>query len=691
MQYKAKFQMDRSFKWIVLLLSLLFVSQTVYAQSGLTPQEYLKLKSVSGATTSPDGNFIAYTISVRRPATEKPGYAYNELWVYDVKAKKPRPFITGKVTIRGVAWKPDGSGISFLSRRNGNRYTQIYSIALDGGEAQALTDFDYSVSSYQWQPGSDNLAFLATEPSSKREQILRKKGYDFIFFEENLRHRNLYLYNPAAGRLEQLTNDRTVWSFKFSPNGKVIAFTASEKNLIDQRYAFQQIYTLDLVTKSSIVCVTESRKFGNYAISPDGSKLAYAAALSKNDNAVSQAFVVSLVDGSEKKLTNSAFRGHVNWLSWKDNKTLFIYAQEGAEATLSTQAVNGAAAKIILHSLDAKAVFNPPSISGNKKTFAFTADSPNYPRELFLWQKGKKLQRLTVTNPQLKDFSLGKQEVISYKARDGWEIEGVLIYPVGFEKGRRYPLVLLIHGGPESRIANGWLTNYSRPGQILAGKGYAVFYPNYRASTGYGVKFAAAGFHDAAGKEFDDIADGIDYLVAQGIADKERVGLGGGSYGGFASAWFATYYTRYVKAVCMFVGISDLISKRGTTDIPYEELLVHSGDKLENMWQQSLKRSPIYYAHQSKTATLIYGGTADTRVHPSQSLEFYRRLKMNDHPAARLVQYPGERHGNRRQTGQIDVLYRILDWYDWYVKDLHPLDGPMPPLDISEKYGIALP
>jgi len=140
----------------------------------------------------------------------------------------------------------------------------------------------------------------------------------------------------------------------------------------------------------------------------------------------------------------------------------------------------------------------------------------------------------------------------------------------------------------------------------------------------------------------------------------------------------------------MFVGISDVISKQGTTDIPYEELYVHSKDRLEDAWDLSLKRSPIYWAHQSKTAVLILGGASDTRVHPSQSVEFFRRLKMNKHPAVRLVQYPGEGHGNRKQPGRIDVLYRTIQWYDWYVKDNKQFKGKMPPLDISEKYGVEL-
>jgi dipeptidyl aminopeptidase/acylaminoacyl peptidase len=298
---------------------------------------------------------------------------------------------------------------------------------------------------------------------------------------------------------------------------------------------------------------------------------------------------------------------------------------------------------------------------------------------------------MTQVNPWVEDRLLGEQKVIQYDARDGWKIEGLLIYPHNYKSGTKYPLIVYVHGGPESHYSNEWRTRYSTPGQVMANEGYFVFYPNYRASTGYGVKFAAAGYADAAGKEFDDIADGIDHLVKKGYVDESRVGLAGGSYGGYASAWFATFYTEKVKAVCMFVGISNLVSKRSTTDIPYEELYVHSGKSLEEMWQISLERSPVYYASKSKSAVLIYGGADDPRVHPSQSLELYRRLKMNNHPAVRLVQYPGEKHGNSKQPGRTDVLYRQLHWMNWYVKDAKPIDGPMPPLDISNSYNLELP
>ncbi|MFQ5604595.1 MAG: prolyl oligopeptidase family serine peptidase [bacterium] len=681
------------------VVTVIFVLFIGFAKSSasevLSPADLLKLKSVSSAEISPDGNWIAYTLRVPRTADDQPGGAYSELHLLSVKTGQSRPFITGKVVVSGLAWKPDGSAIAFRTRRGSNAKTQVWMIPVDGGEAQQLTHANNTVSSFKWHPSGKKLAYLATTPPSKREKKLAEKGYGFIFFEENLKHRNLYLLDltdeQETRAASQLTENVTVWSFEFSPEGETIAAAITQKNLVDHRYMFQKIYLLDVASKKLTQLTDNPGKLGNFVFSPDGRYLAYAAALERKDHAVSQAFVIPVTGGEARNLTEPNFRGHVNWVGWKDKNTLIYRAGEGVWSTLSAVNVSGGKRKILLNSREEGVIFSAPSATSNFQHLSFIGQSPESPGEVYYWRSGKKLRRLTVSNPWLAERKLGKQEVVRYQSRDNWDVEGLLIYPVDYQTGQKYPLVVLVHGGPESHFYNGWLSNYSRPGQVLSGKGYAVFYPNYRSSTGYGLEYAAIGYNEAAGREFDDIADGIDFLVEKGIADRERVGLGGGSYGGFASAWFASYYTKYVKAVCMFVGISDLISKRGTSDIPYEELYVHSGKKLEEMWEQSLKRSPIYWAHQSKTATLIYGGTADTRVHPSQSLEFYRRLKMNDHPAVRLVRYPGEPHGNRKQTGQIDVLYRIIDWYDWYVKEAKPLNGPMPPLDISHKYGLDLP
>ncbi len=679
-----------------LLTSLLcltcFINLAV-SQEVFTVDDLLKTRAVAEAEISPDGNTIAFTVSVPRNPDDPPGSVYRQLFLLSLASGEIRPFIVGEERITKIQWRPDGAEIAFLASRGKSEGIQVWTIPAAGGEARVVTNAGSKVTEFRWHPSSKKIAYVATAGKTAREKALQKKGYDFIYHEENLKHRNLYLTDLQSGQTEQLTNDITVWDFVFSPDGSAAAISASPQNLIDHSYMFKRVHLLDLQSKKSRLLVDNPGKLGNVAFSPDGSSLAYAAALERKDHQISQAFVVPVKGGAAKNLTPPNFRGHINWVGWKDNSTVAYTAHEGVNTTLSTVKISGTGAdrKMVLGTAAAGFTFETPSYTSDFKKMAFVGQTGSHPGEVYFWKTGDAPRRLTTSNAWLAERKLGKQEAVRYAARDGVEVEGLLIYPVDYKKGNAYPMVFLVHGGPESNLTNRWLTRYSEPAQVLAGRGYAVFYPNYRSSTGYGLEFAAAGYGDAAGVEFDDIADGIDYFIREGIADKDRIGLGGGSYGGFASAWFATYYTKHVKAVCMFVGISDLISKRGTTDIAYEELYVHSGKPLEEMWQQSLERSPIYYAHQSKTAVLIYGGADDTRVHPSQSLELYSRLKMNNHPAVRLVQYPKEQHGNRMQPGQIDVVHRITDWYDWYVKDAKPLDGPMPPLDISERYGIDLP
>jgi len=675
---------------MMLFVALFLAGAAMSAQDVMTPDDIIKTRRVTSAVMSPDGALIAYTLSIPRAATEAAGGAYAELHVVSSKSGKSRSFLSGAVNVSSVKWKPDGSALSFLMKRGDKSKRQVWSIAVDGGEANQLTKSATAVATYQWHPSGKKIGYIAQEAPSAKEKALKTKGYNFIYYEENLKHRNLYLHDLATGEAEQLSKDMTVWGFEFSADGSKIAAGMSKVNLIDHRYAFHKVYLIDVASKSSSLLIDNPGKLGNYVFSPDGKSIAYTAAAAQSDHAVSSVYVQSLTAKKSTDLTIANFRGHAQWVDWQNKNTIMYKSNDGVNTTLSTVSASGGKRKIVLNSEKTGVVFTNPSLSANKKQMAAVGSSGTIPGDVYLIS-GSKMKRLTNVNPWLANKTLGKQAPLRYPARDGQEVEGLMIYPVNYDKAKAYPLLIMVHGGPESNYSNGWLNRYSNPGQALAGKGYLVFYPNYRSSTGYGQKFAKTGYNDAAGVEFDDIADAIDYLTNEGIADKKRVGLGGGSYGGFASAWFATRYTNYVRAVCMFVGISDLISKRGTTDIPYEELFVHSGKKLEEMWEQSLERSPIFYAHQSKTATLIYGGAADTRVHPSQSLELFRRMKMNDHPAVRLVQYPGEGHGNRKQVGQIDVVHRIIDWYDWYVKDLKPLDGPMPPLDISDKYGIKLP
>jgi dipeptidyl aminopeptidase/acylaminoacyl peptidase len=314
------------------------------------------------------------------------------------------------------------------------------------------------------------------------------------------------------------------------------------------------------------------------------------------------------------------------------------------------------------------------------RTMAFVAETAQHPGELFLVQgPGERPRRVTDSNPWLSEIRLARQEVVRFKARDGLALEGILIRPLDARQGQRVPLILTVHGGPESHDRNGWKTSYANAGQLAAGRGFAVFYPNYRGSTGRGVAFSKLGQNDAAGKEFDDLVDAVDHLVGIGLVDRAKVGITGGSYGGYASAWGATYHTDRFAAAVMFVGISDKISKVGTTDIANEEYLVHARKRPWEAWQFFLERSPIYHASKSKTPILILHGKADPRVNPTQSLELYRHLKLHG-KTVRLVWYPGEQHGNRRAASRLDYNLRLMQWMEHY---LQGPGGAPPPYELK--------
>lgn len=685
--------MKKLFKPVYSLLIIIALSgfQLSFGQSVLSPDDLLGLERSSIHQLSPDGSELIYSILTPRGANEKPGRAHRKYFRMNLNSNESSTLFAENMKGGSPQYSPDGSFIAFTFKKKGE-LTQVWAMPTAGGDTVQMTQAKNNVKTYKWLPDGKGLAYLASEPKSAKELELKKRGYNFIYYEENLKNNQLFIIRFDSGILsgteQQLLQDTHVWDFEISQDGKWFAFSSSEKNLIDYRYMFRNLKIMDMTTGEVVHEVGNKGKLGNYAFNEDGSHLAFASALNMNDHAISQAFTYSLEDETLTNNTPENFKGHIHWVNWKSKKELLCYSGEGIYPKLSTISLKNGKRTILLDAENTGVIFRVPLYTANFKLFVFTGSSPTDPSNIYSWDGKGDLTKLTKLNPQLSDKLLGEQEVVRFKARDGMVIEGMLIKPVDYDNDKKYPLIMYAHGGPESHYSNGWLSRYSSPGQVLAGKGYMVAYLNYRASTGYGVDFAMEGFMDPAGKEFDDLADGIDYLVAEKGADKERVGMAGGSYGGYAAAWFATYYTDYVKAVCMFVGVSNLISKRGTTDIAYEEMYVHSGKPLEEQWQMNLERSPVYWAHQSKTATLIYGGAADPRVHPTQSMELHRRMKMNDHPAVRLVQYPGEGHGNRKQVGQIDVLHRQIAWFDWYVKDLKPLDGPMPPLDISDSYGL---
>jgi dipeptidyl aminopeptidase/acylaminoacyl peptidase len=318
-------------------------------------------------------------------------------------------------------------------------------------------------------------------------------------------------------------------------------------------------------------------------------------------------------------------------------------------------------------------------------TVAAVIASPEHPSEVYVYADGA-WARKTDTNPWLTDVRLTRQEVYRFTASDGVEIEGILLYPLDFVDGRRYPLVIVVHGGPESHYTNGWMTGYSSWGQLLSRDGYFVWYPNYRSSTGRGVAFAKNDHGDLMGREFQDHLDAIDDFVARGWVDRRRVGIGGGSYGGYTAAWAATRQTQHFAASVSFVPIAHVATKWLTTDIPREYYYVHYEEQWPHeQWDYLEDRSPLTYAQDCRTPLLLLGGTADPRVHPSQPFMLYRAIEATTDTPVRYVRYPGEGHGNAINVYRYDYLVRTLRWFNAYLgPGAQRSDAPPPPdLDYS--------
>ncbi|MCL6481758.1 MAG: S9 family peptidase [Firmicutes bacterium] len=667
-----------------LLLLTLLAAPAGQAQSALTPHDIARLRNVSSAEISPDGRHIAYVLSVPRLPLEDPdGPAWAELHVTDV-AGQSRPFITGPVNVGSIGWTRDGKAISFLARRSGDRTRALYVIPLDGGEARKVLEHETNILAYSFSPDGKRVAFLATEALPEAKKKLREQGFNQEIYEEDVPYVRVWIAELGSKEKPRKLNlPGSAHDVIWSPGDDRLAVVLAPTPLVDDGLMQKRLHIAHIEGAEVKVLkkVENPGKLGKVVWSPDGRRLAMISAADIHDPAEGRLMVVDASTGQFRDLL-PGYLGHVSDIAWQDKDTLMFLGEEGVWTTFNEIRADGSGRKVILPA--GGLILTGFSLSRDGTAAALLGQLPEHPTELFTMKHGDPgPRRLTNSNPWLAERRLAKQEVVKFKARDGLELEGLLIRPLDERPNTRYPLILVVHGGPEAHFRNGWLTSYSNPGQMAAGRGFAVFYPNYRGSTGRGVEFSKLSQGDPAGKEFDDLVDAVDHLIATGLVDRDRVGITGGSYGGYASAWGATYYSERFAASVMFVGISNEVSKLGTTDIPWEMYYVHFRYWPWEKWQHVLERSPIYHAGKSRTPTLILGGTEDPRVHPSQSLEMYRHLKLRSQAPVRLVRYPGEEHGNRRAASRLDYCLRMLQWMEHYLKG--PGGSPPPSeLDYTE-------
>lgn len=667
-------------RWIGGLICVLCLTTGAHA-TGLTLEDIARTRAVTQSVVSPRGTEVAYVLSVpRTPGVDPDGPARSELHVVDSSGTS-RGFITGRVDVAAPQWLPDGSRIAYLSKREGDDSRGLYAIPLGGGESERVASLASDIRGYSVSPDGRRVALIAAQRESDARRTLRDRGFTQKVYEEDWRPFELWIADldasvDAAPR--RIAIEGSVQSVTWSPAGDRLAVVVAPRQLTDDTLveARVRIYSVE---GRELGRVENPGKLGEIVWSPDGAHLAIISAADRNDPREGRLTVVGSTGGTQRDLL-PGLEGHVWHVAWRDGSRLVFISQEGVHSRVGEVRVDGTGQRTLLPA--SGPVFTGLSIASQSGALALIGNAPQHPSEVFLLAAagGATPQRLTDSNPWLADVALARQEVIRYVARDGLELEGVLVHPLSRRGNARVPLLLVVHGGPEAHNANGWLTSYAQPAQAASAAGFASFFPNYRASTGRGVAFSKLDHGRPAMEEFDDLVDGVDHLVAIGLVDNDKVGITGGSYGGYASAWGATWYSERFAAAVMFVGIADQASLVMTGDIPREQHLVHMQTwPWENpaMYREA---SPVTHAQMSKTPTLILHGEADPRVPVMQSYMMYRYLQLAGQAPVRLVLYPGEGHGNSRAASRYDYSLRALRWMTHY---LTGPGGEPPPYELD--------
>ena len=655
-------------------LTCLFFIINITLQGGrsITKEDIVNLRYVSSPAMGPKGDNVCYVLSVPRMDEEKPGPRHSQIWVKRATDQGPVQFTSSAYDSYLPQWTSDGTGITFLSKRKElSEHTQLFRIPIDGGEASLFLEHPAGIDLYRRSPDGKWLAFLSTDTLSVEKKKAMEKGYDMLVKDKYHRYQRLWLYNISTGKTElSFKNDIHVHDFIWSDDSKTIVFQGTGIPGADPSLMDRILYRMNLPRNLPRKILDTPGKLGPMDISPDGKKLAFLGAVTRNDPLPQTIFTVPF--NNPTKISSHLGKNESFYdLQWVDDQTILARSVRGTKTVLSlVKYMNRNDNKTLFQ----KDIYSPDYIISsvtfhhNSNQLLIIGNSKQYPNELFVKDLLKdNLIQITRSNPFLGDLNFANQETISWNSLDGMEIQGVVTYPTRYSKSARYPLILQIHGGPEGVTLDGWNTSTGYPVQLLASEGYVVLQPNYRGSGSSGVDFSKGDHNDLGGMEYQDVLHGIDHLINNGVVHPDKIGTGGWSYGGYFSALGATTYSHRFKASMVGAGLTNMISFMGTTDIPYEMSIVHWNSWWFNEMELHWDRSPLAHINKAKTPTLVIHGMKDDRVHPEQGLELYQALKIKG-VDTELVLYPREPHGLTERAHQLDYIERLVGWYNKYVK-----------------------
>jgi dipeptidyl aminopeptidase/acylaminoacyl peptidase len=669
------------------------------AARAVTFEDLLHLRRVGDAAISPDGASVLYTArqweTSPRDAQKKEQRSH--IWLVPVTGGAARPLTFDEAGATAPAWSPDGRYISFLSSRGAGEPArpQIWIMRADGGEASKLTDAKDGVMSYAWSPDARRIAYVSRDPEPDGVEARKKRGDDRRVFEDEFRMAHVWVVDVPAGdlpaeagshgkkdlpakagsyekagsherRLTEGSAFTVTGSVSWAPDGSRLAFSAQQTPMLrDDR---RDVYILSIADTRLEKITPNAGSESQPRWSPDGNTIAFMTepasphktgpdGLATADPRQSRLALYdvrtrAVVDAGSpafdfeprnpvwtpdsRRLIFSAGKGtYVELFSYEPATKRYAQLTTNRVISLGTLSRDGAKAAFVMESAT-----EPPDVHVSDLTFAA-------PR------------KLSNVNPQAAELALGETEVLTWK-NEGLDLEGILVKPVGYRPGTKYPLLVVVHGGPGGAHRNTFRVGYGDGGQHWAGQGWAVLYPNPRGGTNYGEKFLRANIPDWGGGDFRDIMTGVDAVIAKGIADPDRLAIQGWSYGGYMTSWAVTQTNRF-KAAMVGAGITNLWSMYGTNDLPNYLAAFFGGIPSTETLPLYMERSAMSHAHKVTTPTLILHGGSDERVPIGQPMEFYRAVKERGTPVE-LVFYPRQGHGLQDYYHQLDRLRRQFEW-----------------------------